>query len=183
VGAQGGATPGAGAVTAGGGPRSAAARAWAERALGFIAAAVLFVIMLLTAVDVFGRYVLNKPVPGAFEITEMMLAALIYCGLPLVSQRREHIVIDTFDYLMSRVVKRALDMAAEVLCSATLFGLAWLVMRRALRVAEYGDTTTVLKLPLAPVAWLMAAMLLVGALIHLWLIFVPHGADDGKSIV
>jgi hypothetical protein len=50
-------------------------------------------------------------------------------------------------------------------------------------VAAYGDTTTVLKLPLAPVAWLMAAMLLVGALIHLWLIFVPHGADDGKSIV
>ena len=29
----------------------------------------------------------------------MLLAALIYCGLPLVSQRREHIVIDTFDPL------------------------------------------------------------------------------------
>jgi len=26
-------------------------------------------------------------------------------------------------------------------------------------------------------------MLLVGAIIHLWLIFVPHGEDDGKSIV
>jgi hypothetical protein len=41
----------------------------------------------------------------------------------------------------------------------------------------------VLKLPLAPVAYLMATMLLVGAIIHLWLIFVPHGEDDGKSIV
>ena len=38
-------------------------------------------------------------------------------------------------------------------------------------------------LPLAPVAYLMASMLLVGAIIHLWLIFVPHGEDDGKSIV
>jgi TRAP-type C4-dicarboxylate transport system permease small subunit len=170
-------------VTAAGGARSVAARAWLERALGVIAGAVLFVMMMLTAVDVFGRYVLNKPVAGAFEVTEMMLAALIYCGLPLVSQRREHIVIDTFDYLMSRAVKRGLDMAAEGLCSATLFGLAWLVMRRALRVAAYGDTTNVLKLPLAPVAWLMAAMLLAGALIHLWLIFVPHSDDDGRSIV
>ena len=85
-------------MTVGGGARSAAARAWLERALGLIAGAVLFVMMMLTTVDVFGRYVLNKPVAGAFEVTEMMLAALIYCGLPLVSQRREHIVIDTFDY-------------------------------------------------------------------------------------
>lgn len=163
--------------------RSARSRDWLENALGVIGATVLFAMMMLTAVDVVGRYLLNRPVPGAFEVTEMMLAALIYCGLPLVSQRREHIVIDTFDYLMSRRVKRGLDMTAEVLCSATLFGLAWLVFGRAARVAQYGDTTTVLKLPLAPVAYLMAAMLLVGAIIHLWLIFVPHGADDGKSIV
>jgi TRAP-type C4-dicarboxylate transport system permease small subunit len=165
------------------GLRSTRSRDWLENALGVIGATVLFAMMMLTAVDVVGRYLLNRPVAGAFEITEMLLAALIYCGLPLVSQRREHIVIDTFDHLMSRRVKRGLDMAAELLCSATLFGLAWLVLGRALRVAAYGDTTTVLRIPLAPVAYLMAAMLLVGAVIHLWLIFVPHGADDGKSIV
>jgi len=152
-------------------------------ALGVVASIVLFVMMMLTAVDVVGRYVLNRPVAGAFEITEMMLAALIYCGLPLVSQRREHIVIDTFDHFMSRRVKRGLDMAAEIVCSASLFGIAWLVFRRAARVLDYGDTTTVLKLPLAPVAYLMAAMLLATAVIHLGLIFVPHGDDDGKSIV
>jgi TRAP-type C4-dicarboxylate transport system permease small subunit len=164
-------------------PWPAARRGWLERVLGAIAAAVLFAMMMLTTVDVVARYVFNRPVTGAFEVTEMLLAALIYCGLPLVSQRREHIVIDTFDYLMSRRVKRGLDVIAEVLCSATLFGLAWLVFGRAARVAAYGDTTTVLRLALAPVAYLMAVMLLVGAVIHLWLIFVPHGADDGKSIV
>jgi len=163
--------------------RSPEAREWLERLLGVIAGAVLFAMMMLTAVDVVGRYVFNRPVAGAFEVTEMMLAALIYCGLPLVSQRRDHIVIDTFDYLMSRGVKRGLDMMAEVLCSLTLFGLAYLVFGRAARVAQYGDTTTVLRLQLAPVAYLMAVMLLVAAIIHLWLIFVPHADDDGKSIV
>ena len=162
---------------------SARMRAWLMQALGVVASVVLFGMMALTAVDVVGRYVLNRPVPGAFEITEMMLAALIYCGLPLVSQRREHIVIDTFDHFMSRGVKRGLDMVAEIVCSAALFGLAWLVFRRAARVLEYGDITTVLKLPLAPVAYLMAAMLLATAIIHLALIVVPHRDDDGKSIV
>jgi len=113
----------------------------------------------------------------------MLLAALIYCGLPLVSQRREHIVIDTFDPLMSARVKRALDVVAEIVCSLTLGGIGYLIFRRAARVAEYGDTTSVLKWPLAPVAYLMGTMILIACLIHLSLIFVPHGEDDGKSIV
>ena len=39
-----------------------------------------------------------------------------------------------------------------------------------------------LTLPLAPVAYLMGTMIVVTAAIHLWLIFVPHRDDDGKSI-
>jgi TRAP-type C4-dicarboxylate transport system permease small subunit len=158
-------------------------RAWLEVALGATSATVLFVMMMITAVDVIGRYVLNKPLTGGFEITEMLLAALIYCGLPLVSQRREHIVIDTFDPLMSARVKRVLDVVAEIVCSLTLGGIGYLIFRRAARVAEYGDTTSVLKWPLAPVAYLMGTMILIACLIHVSLIFVPHGEDDGKSIV
>jgi TRAP-type C4-dicarboxylate transport system permease small subunit len=154
-----------------------------ETALGVAAAAVLFTMMLITTVDVIGRYLFNKPLAGGFELTEMMLAALIYCGLPLVSKRREHIVIDTFDTFMSPSVKRVLDVAADVVCFLTLSGIGYLIFRRAVRVAEYGDTTSVLKLPLAPVAYAMGTMIVIAALIHLVLIFVPHRADEGKTII
>jgi TRAP-type C4-dicarboxylate transport system permease small subunit len=154
-----------------------------QRALGVTSAIVLFAMMLITAVDVAGRYLFNKPIAGGFELTEILLAALIYCGLPLVSARREHIVIDTFDPLFSRAVKRGLDMVAEVVCAVALAGVGYLIFVRAARVAEYGDTTSVLKLPLAPVVYLMGVMITVAAVIHLLLIFVPHGEDDGKSIV
>ncbi len=149
-----------------------------ETALGAASAAVLFVMMLVTAVDVAGRYVFSLPLPGGFEMTEMMLAALIYCGLPIVSLRRGHIVIDTLDPFFPRPFKRALDVLADTVCFITLAGIGWLIFRRALRVAEYGDTTNVLKLPLAPVAYLMAAMIGVAALIHLILIFVPHAVPE-----
>jgi TRAP-type C4-dicarboxylate transport system permease small subunit len=165
------------------GATAARLRVALETVLGIVAGTVLFILMMLTTIDVVGRYVFNRPLLGAFEVTEMMLAALIYCGLPLVSQRREHIVIDTFDHFMARGFKRTLDVLAEVICSASLFGLAWLILGRARRVASYGDTTDVLHVPLAPLVYLMAAMLLIGAFIHLWLIFVPHGEDDGKSII
>ncbi len=154
-----------------------------ETALGVAAATVLFTMMMITAVDVIGRYLFNKPLAGGFELTEMMLAALIYCGLPLVSKRREHIVIDTFDTFMSSNVKRVLDIAADVVCFLTLSGIGYLIFRRAVRVADYGDTTNVLKLPLAPVAYAMGTMIVIAALIHLVLIFVPHRADEGKTII
>jgi TRAP-type C4-dicarboxylate transport system permease small subunit len=154
-----------------------------QTGLSVTSAAVLFLMMAITAVDVTGRYLLNKPLPGGFEITELLLAALIYCGLPLVSWRREHIVIDTFDRFFAPRLKRALDIVAEVICAATLSGVGYLLFVRAVRVAEYGDTTTVLKLPLAPIAYLMGVMIVVAALIHLSLILVPHGEDDGKTIV
>jgi len=154
-----------------------------QRALGVTSAVVLFAMMTITAIDVAGRYLFNKPIGGGFELTEILLAALIYCGLPLVSARRDHIVIDTFDPLFSRRLKRGLDMIAEVVCAVALAGVGYLIFVRAGRVAEYGDTTSVLKLPLAPVVYLMGAMITVAAVIHLLLIFVPHSEDDGKSIV
>ena len=154
-----------------------------QAGLGITSAVVLFLMMAITAIDVAGRYILNMPLKGGFEMTELLLGALIYCGLPLVSWRREHIVIDTFDPLFPPRLKRALDIVAEVICAATLSGVGYLLFVRAVRVAEYGDTTTVLKLPLAPIVYLMGVMIVVAALIHISLILVPHGEDDGKTIV
>ncbi len=154
-----------------------------ELVLGAVSATVLFLMMMVTAVDVVGRYLFNKPLNGGFELTEMMLAALIYCGLPLVSKRREHIVIDTFDAFMSARVKHVFNVFADIVCCLILSGIGYLIFRRAARVAEYGDTTNVLKLPLAPVAYTMGTMIVVAAVIHLVLIFVPHKGDEGQTII
>ena len=54
-------------------------------------------------------------------------------------------------------------MVAEVVCAVALAGVGYLIFRRAGRVAEYGDTTSVLKLPLAPVVYLMGAMITIAA--------------------
>ncbi|WP_293752128.1 TRAP transporter small permease [Limnohabitans sp. Rim8] len=156
-----------------------------QRTLGYLAAAVLFLMMIVTAVDVVGRYFFNKPLAGGFEITEIGLALLIYCALPLVSARREHIVIDTFDVFMSPGVKTFLNRLSDVVCFVALSGVGYILFRRAVRVAEYGDTTNVLLLPLAPVVYTMSGMIVVAGLMHLVLIFIPHAeqtAFDSEEI-
>lgn len=156
-----------------------------QRTLGYFAAAVLFLMMIVTAVDVVGRYFFNKPLAGGFEITEIGLALLIYCALPLVSARREHIVIDTFDVFMSPGVKTFLNRLSDVVCFIALSGVGYILFKRAVRVAEYGDTTNVLLLPLAPVVYTMSGMIVVAGLMHLVLIFIPHTeqtAFDSKEM-
>ena len=56
-----------------------------DAVLGMAASAILFVLMLVTFVDVVSRYLFNWPLRGAFEVTELMLLVLIFAGLPLVS--------------------------------------------------------------------------------------------------
>jgi len=54
-----------------------------EALLGVAASMILLAMMLLTTVDVVARYLFNRPLRGAFEITELMLVVLIFAGLPL----------------------------------------------------------------------------------------------------
>ena len=55
-------------------------------------AAALFAIMALTFFDVIGRKIVSQSIPGAFEITELLMVAVIFAALPLVSERGEHVM-------------------------------------------------------------------------------------------
>jgi TRAP-type transport system small permease protein len=96
-----------------------------------------------------------------------------------VSWRGEHVVFDTFDRFVSPQWRSVQMRLAHLVC-AGLFGLmAWLLTLRAQRFTEYGETTVHLQLPMAPVAWLMAALLALTALAHLVLVF-RRPKDDAE---
>jgi TRAP-type transport system small permease protein len=155
-----------------------------DQVLGWAAGSVLFLMMFITTLDVLGRSLLNKPLPGGVEITEMMLAALIFCALPLVSKSREHIVIDTFDFAMSKRFKRACDVLADIVSGFIMCGVGYLIVRRALRIMEDRDYTSVLHIPYAPVAWLIVVMVIITAGVHFALVFVPHPEnEEGARVV
>jgi len=139
-----------------------------EAALGVVAAALLFAMMLLTFVDVVGRYLFNQSVVGAFEITEIMMALLIFAGLPLVVRREEHVTVDLVERLFTPRVRRAYRIAIELASGALMLGLAHLMWRKAGRAADYGDTTTVLLIKYAPFIYAIVAFLLMAGIIHFY---------------
>lgn len=139
---------------------------------GLMAAMALFAIMWLTLVDVTGRKFFSHSVPGGLEMTEILMVIVIFGALPLVSWRHEHVVFDTLDPFIPDWLKGLQARAVHLVCSGAFAMMAWLMTHRATRFAEYGDITVHLQLPLSPVAWLMAALLLVTALVHLLFVFV-----------
>lgn len=139
---------------------------------GLMAALALFSIMWLTLVDVTGRKFFNHSVPGGLEITEILMVIVIFGALPLVSWRSEHVVFDSLDPFVPAWLKGLQSRVVHLVCAGVFGFLARLMLMRADRFAEYGDVTIHLQLAMAPVAWLMAGLLMVTAAVHALFVFV-----------
>jgi len=152
--------------------------AWEARIdalLGFCAAVILFVLMMITFADVVARYLFNFPLRGAFEITELMLLVLIFAGLPLVSHADEHVTMDFIDHMLPRPALRALERVVHAVCAAVLFFLTWQIWLKAGKIAAYGDTTDVLRILVAPFVYFMAAMIALTGVVHLFkIVYLPE---------
>ena len=148
-----------------------------DAALGIAASVILFLMMMLTFVDVVARYLFNFPLRGGFEITELMLLVLIFAGLPLVSHADEHVTMDFIDRVLPEGGRRFVVRAVHAVCAAVMFFLTWQVWIKAGKISGYGDTTDVLKITVGPFVYFMAAMILLTALVHLYKVFVPGDAQ------
>ena len=151
------------------------ARVWEKRAdavLGIAASALLFCLMCVTFVDVVARYLFNRPIRGAFEVTELLLLVLIFAGLPLVSHADEHVTMDFIDRIVGRGVAVWVRLMHAV-CAAVFFFLTWQIWIKAGKIAGYGDTTDVLRIPVGPFVYFMVAMIALTGLVHVFKIFHP----------
>jgi TRAP-type transport system small permease protein len=152
-----------------------------DAALGSAAAVLLFGMMVLTFVDVVARYLLNKPIRGAFEVTELLLLVLIFAGLPLVSHADEHVTMDFIDRILPPAALSVLVRIVHAACAAIMFFLTWQVWIKAGKIMGYGDTTDVLRITVGPFVYFMDAMIALTGLIHLYKVFVPGEAGANQA--
>lgn len=153
--------------------RGQALRRTLEWLCGSLAALALFAIMTLTLIDVSGRKALSESVPGSLEMTELLMVVVIFAGLPLVSLAGEHVVFDSLDPWLPRVVRRVQGLLVDACCAVGLLGLAWLMWDMAGQMAGYGETTAQLKLAKAPFVYGMSVLCAVTALVHALLMLAP----------
>lgn len=127
-----------------------------------VAAFALVALMALTCVDVLGRYLFNRPLPGGFELTELGMGALIFTSLPLVTLRRQHVRVDLIEIFPMRW--RAFQQALLDLLAAVCMGvIGWRLWIKAGDMESAGETTATLQIPVYPLVYYMALLAFVTA--------------------
>ncbi len=150
---------------------------------GLLCGSALFAIMALTFFDVIGRKVVSQSIPGSLELTELLMVVVIFAGLPLVSQRGEHVTFDSFDSALSPALLKLQKALVHGLCALAMLALAMLMWRTGGQFVESGETTAQLKLLKAPFIYGMAVFCGITGLVHLGLILRPS-ADlaEGEGV-
>lgn len=65
-----------------------------------IAVYAILIMIVLTVIDVYGRYLFNSPLKGTQDILEVLLVIIVYGGMASASHERAHIRADLFNSLL-----------------------------------------------------------------------------------
>ncbi|MDH3760578.1 MAG: TRAP transporter small permease [Gammaproteobacteria bacterium] len=117
-----------------------------------VGAVTLLALMLITCVDVFGRYLFNNPLTGSTELTEIAVGIVIFSVLPVVSWRNDHVVVDILDHFFSRRIHMIRTIVINLLISVALVFLGQRIYVLGQRSLSYGEVTEYLEIPLG---WMM----------------------------
>jgi len=122
----------------------------AAKVLNTIAAGFLAAMMVLTGVDVFLRYIFNRPVTGSYEMTEFMMPIVIAFGLAYCALEKGHVSVQL---VTSRLPERAqvvMHIFANLVFLAVFILITWQTLLRAKGMFDTGQTSIVLYIPVFP---------------------------------
>ena len=123
-----------------------------SRLLGYVATVMMGLMTLLTVVDVFMRYVLNAPITGATEVSELMMVVLVFPALAWIAIDRSHIRVDLLVVKWPRRVQLMVEIITLLLALGTYVIITWQSFLESMEVRE---ATSLLEVPEAPFHWIM----------------------------
>jgi len=147
------------------------AQARLYRYLEHLVALEMFLLMVTVAVDVMGRYLLNKPLPAGYELIQVQMGIVAFTALPLLSRQNDHIALGLLDHLFTGIAGRVQSFVVNLFSAMAMGFLAWRIGAYARQLGAMDERTPVLGFPFAPLghfmsamAWISAGLLLVLAL-------------------
>ncbi|ENM5734858.1 TRAP transporter small permease [Vibrio mimicus] len=139
-----------------------------ERGLGSLAALSLFLMMVVTFIDVMSRNMLNAPILGATEMIEVLLAIMVFMAFPLVSWQEENICVDLLDNYFPNKWIGLRQIITNLICACSLILVAITNWKLAERSLEYEEVTEILELPLGYVTYLISITGFIGGALTLF---------------
>lgn len=124
--------------------------------LSKLGAAALAGMMILTVIDVAGRYLFNTPVLGAFELTEFLVLILIFSFLAYTQSQKRHICVEILADLLPKKIQFASQLINYVISIALFALIACMGTNKAIELMETGESSPNLVIPNYPFALFLA---------------------------
>jgi TRAP-type transport system small permease protein len=148
-----------------------------------VTAILMFVMMILTFVDVIGRYVFTAPIFGAAEMIQFLLAMTIFAGLCLVNARDQHITVELFEPQLDHLFPVARRIIVQLFSVAVMAIIAYQLYRFALDAQKIGSRTVVLEWPFSIVAFTVAGLSIVSLIAQVLGLMLPcQGGDNPDGV-
>mgnify|MGYP001627790163 CR=1 FL=1 len=138
---------------------------YAIRPLEWIAAALLFAMMVLTFLDVVGRYVFSAPIFGAAEMIQYLLMGCVFSALGKASTTNAHIAVELISPALEAKFPRAFRILVGLFSAWGLLLISKQLFSLAVEAVQQGRVSVVLEWPLAAIAFPSAVLCLVAALL------------------
>ena len=145
--ASSGGLSGAGPEAGGGAPLQQTFDA-VTRLLALAGGALLLVAIVITLVSVTGRYAFNAPVPGDYELVELVCAVGVFLFFPYTQAIGGNITAEFFTAGLSARHRRVLDVGNDIVFTLVAMLLTWRLAVGFLDKFDTGETTILIQLPL-----------------------------------
>ena len=110
----------------------------------------LVVMVLLTVTDVFLRYVFNRPILGSYELTEFMMAILVFSSIGYTMAVKRHVVVDLVVTKLSQRARDILECFTSLIAFILFSIVTWRNVLQAGTAWERNDVTAELFIPISP---------------------------------
>ena len=121
-----------------------------SRFLLFIGQITLIFMVMLTVADVFLRYVLNRPILGSYELTEFMMAVLVFSTIGYTMVVKGHVVVDLVFTKLPQRSKDILECITSFIAFILFAVVAWRNALQASTAWGRNDVTAELFIPISP---------------------------------
>jgi TRAP-type C4-dicarboxylate transport system permease small subunit len=131
-----------------------------SKLFAYIGTGALVILMLVTGIDVVGRYIFNRPLVGAYELSELSLAIVILLGWAYTQSVKGHIDIDILYNKFPKSVRTVLDFFVPLLSLLLFSFIAWQGITFTIDSLGWHETTEMINIPV----WIFKLMIFIGAI-------------------
>lgn len=152
-----------------------------RRILRWLTGGLLIVLMLLTFVDVIGRYFLGQPVPGGHVLVQCLVCMLVFTGLPLVVLDDEHLRVRLLDARMTQGQRKWRDLAVKLVIVGALAVLAGQMFWQTAYFSGNGEYFESIRIPVSWMAGYAAVTTGIAVLFAIGNLFAEADFDEDRA--